>query len=70
MAKSDEIYVSPSQISKYRLKIGDTLEGLIRSPKDGERHFAISKLNFVNGDKRDFAKYHINFDDFTPVYPN
>jgi transcription termination factor Rho len=70
MAGSDDIYVSPSQIRKYSLKTGDTLEGLIRSPKEGERYFAISKLNSVNGDSLDIARHRINFDDLTPLYPN
>ncbi|MDR1551380.1 MAG: transcription termination factor Rho [Holosporaceae bacterium] len=70
MAGSDDIYVSPSQIRKYSLKTGDTLEGQIRSPKEGERYFAISRLNFVNGDSPDVAKHRINFDDLTPLYPN
>ncbi|MDR2794937.1 MAG: transcription termination factor Rho [Holosporaceae bacterium] len=70
MAGSDDIYVSPSQIRKYSLKTGDTLEGIIRSPKEGERYFAISKINYVNGDSLDVAKHRINFDDLTPLYPN
>ncbi|MDR0678088.1 MAG: transcription termination factor Rho [Holosporaceae bacterium] len=70
MAGPDDIYVSPSQIRKYSLKTGDTLEGLIRSPKEGERYFAISKLNSVNGDSLDIVKHRINFDDLTPLYPN
>jgi transcription termination factor Rho len=70
MAGSDDIYVSPSQIRKYSLKTGDTLEGLIRSPKEGERYFAISKLNSINNDSLDVAKHRINFDDLTPLYPN
>ncbi|GHT98976.1 transcription termination factor Rho [Alphaproteobacteria bacterium] len=70
MAGSDDIYVSPSQIRKYSLKTGDTLEGIIRSPKEGERYFAISKINNVNGDSIEVAKHRINFDDLTPLYPN
>ncbi|MDR0580882.1 MAG: transcription termination factor Rho [Holosporaceae bacterium] len=70
MAGSDDIYVSPSQIRKYSLKTGDTLEGLIRSPKEGERYFAISRVNFVNNDTLDVVKHRINFDDLTPLYPN
>ncbi|GHU14186.1 transcription termination factor Rho [Alphaproteobacteria bacterium] len=70
MAGSDDIYVSPSQIRKYSLKTGDTLEGIIRSPKEGERYFAISKINSVNGDSTEVAKHRINFDDLTPLYPN
>lgn len=70
MAGSDDIYVSPSQIRKYSLKTGDTLEGMIRSPKDGERYFAISKINLVNGDPLEIVRHRINFDDLTPLYPN
>ncbi|MDR0556200.1 MAG: transcription termination factor Rho [Holosporaceae bacterium] len=70
MAGSDDIYVSPSQIRKYTLKTGDTVEGLIRSPKEGERYFAIARPNSVNGDLPDMAKHRINFDDLTPLYPN
>ncbi|MDR2107616.1 MAG: transcription termination factor Rho [Holosporaceae bacterium] len=70
MAGSDDIYVSPSQIRKYSLKTGDTLEGFIRSPKEGERYFAISKLNSVNDDPLSVARHRINFDDLTPLYPD
>lgn len=70
MAGSDDIYVSPSQIRKYSLKTGDTLEGTIRAPKDGERYFAIAKISLVNGDPLDIVKHRINFDDLTPLYPN
>ncbi|MDR2067596.1 MAG: transcription termination factor Rho [Holosporaceae bacterium] len=70
MAGSDDIYVSPSQIRKYSLKTGDTLEGVIRQPKEGERYFAISKVSLVNGDPPEVAKRRINFDDLTPLYPN
>ncbi|MDR0677749.1 MAG: transcription termination factor Rho [Holosporaceae bacterium] len=70
MAGSDDIYVSPSQIRKYSLKTGDTLTGIIRSPKEGERYFAISRINSVNEDSLENAKHRINFDDLTPLYPD
>ncbi len=70
MAGSDDIYVSPSQIRKYSLKTGDALEGVIRPPKEGERYFAISKINLINGEPLDRAKHRVNFDDLTPLYPN
>lgn len=70
MAGSDDIYVSPSQIRKHNLKTGDTLECVIRSPKEGERYFAIAKIILVNGDPVEVAKHRINFDDLTPLYPN
>ena len=70
MAGPDDIYVSPSQIRKHSLKTGDTLEGIIRSPKEGERYFAMAKINLVNGDSLDAVRHRINFDDLTPLYPN
>ena len=70
MAGPDDIYVSPSQIRKHSLKTGDTLEGIIRSPKEGERYFAMAKINLVNGDSLDTVRHRINFDDLTPLYPN
>lgn len=70
MAGSDDIYVSPSQIRKYSLKTGDTLEGLIRSPRESERYFAMSKINTVNGDPLAIARHRVNFDDLTPLYPD
>ncbi|MBQ7674387.1 MAG: transcription termination factor Rho [Alphaproteobacteria bacterium] len=70
IAGSDDIYVSPSQIRKCSLKTGDTLEGVIRSPRESERYFAMSKINHVNGDPLDIAKHRINFDDLTPLYPD
>lgn len=69
MAGSDDIYVSPSQIRKYSLKTGDTLEGIIRAPKEGERYFALTRINLVNGDTLESIKHRINFDDLTPLYP-
>ncbi len=70
MAGSDDIYVSPSQIRKYSLKTGDTLEGVIRAPKEGERYFALSRINLVNGDALESVRHRINFDDLTPLYPD
>lgn len=70
IAGSDDIYVSPSQIRKYSLKTGDTLDGVIRPPRESERYFAMSKINTVNGDPLEFAKHRVNFDDLTPLYPN
>ncbi len=66
----DDIYVSPGQIKKYGLRKGDTLEGPIRPPKDGERYFALietKKINFVN--IKDYNKFKTNFDNLTPLYP-
>ncbi len=66
----DDIYVSPNQIKKYGLRKGDTLEGPIRPPKDGERYFALvetNKVNFIEIDKNN--KFKTNFDNLTPLYP-
>ncbi len=70
MAGSDDIYVSPSQIRKYSLKTGDTLDGTIRPPKEGERYFAMSKVSTVNGDPLEVVRHRVNFDDLTPLYPD
>lgn len=70
MAGSDDIYVSPSQIRKHSLKTGDTLDGTIRPPKEGERYFAMSKVNTVNGDPLEVVRHRVNFDDLTPLYPD
>ncbi|MDZ5451646.1 transcription termination factor Rho [Labrys portucalensis] len=66
----DDIYVSPSQIRKFGLRTGDTVEGIIRSPKDGERYFALLKVNTINFEDPDKTKHKINFDNLTPLYPN
>ena len=65
----DDIYVSPSQIRKFSLRTGDTVEGQIRSPKDGERYFALLKVNTVNFEEPERARHKINFDNLTPLYP-
>jgi transcription termination factor Rho len=66
----DDIYVSPSQIRKFGLRTGDTVEGNIRSPKEGERYFALLKVNTINFEDPDKTKHKINFDNLTPLYPN
>ncbi|MDR3326028.1 MAG: transcription termination factor Rho [Rhodospirillaceae bacterium] len=66
----DDIYVSPSQIRKFSLRTGDTVDGQIRSPKDGERYFAISKVSTINFEPPDNVRHRINFDNLTPIYPN
>merc|ERR1711981_1500220 len=66
----DDIYISPSQIRKFGLRTGDTVEGPVRAPKEGERYFAllqVSKINFENPEK---TKHKIAFDNLTPLYPN
>src|SRR5579863_7473417 len=65
----DDIYVSPSQVRRFSLRTGDTVEGQIRSPKDGERYFALLKVNKINFDDPDNVKHRINFDNLTPLYP-
>ena len=66
----DDIYVSPSQVRKFGLRNGDTVEGEIRSPKDGERYFALLKIESVNFEKPDNVRQRINFDNLTPLYPD
>ncbi|MGO4408244.1 transcription termination factor Rho [Bosea sp. RAF48] len=66
----DDIYVSPSQIRKFGLRTGDTVEGPIRSPKDGERYFALLKVNSINFEDPEKIKHKIHFDNLTPLYPD
>ena len=66
----DDIYVSPNQVRRFALRTGDTVEGQIRSPKDGERYFALVKLNLINFEDPDRVRHRINFDNLTPLYPD
>lgn len=66
----DDIYVSPAQIRRFGLRTGDTVEGQIRPPKDGERYFALLKVNKINFEDSDVRKERILFDNLTPVYPD
>jgi len=66
----DDIYVSPSQIRRFGLRTGDTVEGEIRSPKEGERYFALLKVNTINFEDPEKARHKINFDNLTPLYPD
>ncbi|HSM40672.1 MAG TPA: transcription termination factor Rho [Afifellaceae bacterium] len=66
----DDIYVSPSQIRRFSLRTGDTVEGQIRSPKDGERYFALLKVNSINFEDPDAARHKVHFDNLTPLYPD
>jgi transcription termination factor Rho len=70
LAGPDDIYVSPNQVRKWGLRTGDTVEGEIRAPKDGERYFAITKLTTVNFDDPDVVRHRVNFDNLTPLYPD
>ena len=65
----DDIYISPSQIKKFSLRTGNIVEGEIRAPKQGERYFAITKINKINEEKTDVIKHRVNFEDLTPLYP-
>ena len=66
----DDIYISPSQIRRFSLKTGDTVEGPIRGPKDGERYFALLKVNLINFDDPEKTKHKAHFDNLTPLYPD
>jgi transcription termination factor Rho len=66
----DDIYVSPSQIRRFSLRTGDTVEGQIRSPKEGERYFALLKVNRINFEEPDKARHKVHFDNLTPLYPD
>jgi transcription termination factor Rho len=70
LAGPDDIYVSPSQIRRFSLRTGDTVEGHIRSPKDGERYFALLKVQKINFEDPEKARHKINFDNLTPLYPD
>jgi transcription termination factor Rho len=65
----DDIYVSPAQVRRFGLRTGDTVEGQIRAPKDGERYFAMLKINSVNFEPPEALRHRINFDNLTPLYP-
>jgi transcription termination factor Rho len=65
----DDIYVSPSQIRRFALRTGDTVEGQIRSPKEGERYFALLKVNRINFEDPDKQRHKVHFDNLTPLYP-
>ncbi|MCG8523134.1 MAG: transcription termination factor Rho, partial [Pseudomonadales bacterium] len=69
LAGPDDIYVSPSQIRRFNLRTGDTIAGKIRPPKDGERYFALLKVNEINFDKPDNARNKILFENLTPLFP-
>ena len=70
LAGPDDIYVSPSQIRRFSLRTGDTVSGKIRPPKDGERYFALLKVDKINLDKPENAKNKILFENLTPLFPN
>ena len=70
LAGPDDIYVSPNQVRKWGLRTGDTVEGEVRAPKDGERYFAITKLISINFDEPEVVRHRVNFDNLTPLYPD
>lgn len=70
LAGPDDIYVSPSQVRRFGLRTGDTVEGEIRGPKDGERYFALLKVSTINFEEPEVIRHRINFDNLTPLYPD
>lgn len=70
LAGPDDIYVSPNQVRKFGLRTGDTVEGEIRGPKDGERYFALTKVTEINFDEPEYLRTRVNFDNLTPLYPD
>jgi len=70
LASTDDIYISPSQIRRFNLHTGDSIEGEVRTPKDGERYFALVKVDKVNGVAPEATKHRILFENLTPLFPN
>ncbi|TAM00921.1 MAG: transcription termination factor Rho, partial [Pusillimonas sp.] len=70
LASTDDIYISPSQIRRFNLHTGDSIEGEVRTPKDGERYFALVKVDKVNGVLPETIKHRIMFENLTPLHPN
>jgi transcription termination factor Rho len=70
LAGPDDIYVSPNMVRKFGLRTGDTVEGEIRGPKEGERYFALTEIKSINFDDPDVVRHRVNFDNLTPLYPN
>ena len=66
----DDIYISPSQLRRFSLKTGDTVQGPIRGPKDGERYFALLKVNTINFEDPEKIRHKSHFDNLTPLYPD
>ena len=70
LAGPDDIYVAPSVVRRFGLRTGDTVEGEIRGPKDGERYFALTRVTSINFDDPDTVRHRVNFDNLTPLYPD
>jgi transcription termination factor Rho len=69
LAGPDDIYISPSQIRRFNLRTGDYISGLIRPPKDGERYFALLKVDDINGEPPEASKNKVLFENLTPLFP-
>jgi transcription termination factor Rho len=70
LAGPDDIYVAPQLVRRFGLRTGDTVEGEIRAPKDGERYFALNRVTSINFDEPDAVRHRVNFDNLTPLYPD
>ncbi|MFN7400164.1 MAG: transcription termination factor Rho [Sandaracinobacter sp.] len=70
LAGPDDIYLQPSMVRRYGIRTGDTIEGEIRAPKDGERYFSMVKLTKINFDDPETLRHRVNFDNLTPLYPD
>ena len=70
LAGPDDIYVAPNVVRRFGLRTGDTIEGEIRGPKDGERYFALTKVTQINFDDPEAVRHRVNFDNLTPLYPD
>jgi transcription termination factor Rho len=70
LAGPDDIYVAPNLVRRFGLRTGDTVEGEIRGPKEGERYFALTRVTAINFDDPDAVRHRVNFDNLTPLYPN
>ncbi|WP_310498367.1 transcription termination factor Rho [Sandarakinorhabdus sp.] len=70
LAGPDDIYVAPMQVRRFGLRTGDTIEGEIRGPKDGERYFSLNRVTLINFDEPEAVRHRVNFDNLTPLYPD
>src|SRR5205814_372251 len=70
LAGPDDIYVAPSIVRRFGLRTGDTIEGEIRGPKEGERYFALTRVSAINFDDPETVRHRVNFDNLTPLYPD
>ncbi|HJS41662.1 MAG TPA: Rho termination factor N-terminal domain-containing protein, partial [Sphingomicrobium sp.] len=70
LAGPDDIYVAPSIVRRFGLRTGDTVEGEIRGPKEGERYFALTRVTQINFDDPEAVRHRVNFDNLTPLYPD